>query len=84
MRRNVGQYVRFPQFVLLQIEFRSDYFRRVSSRARKTADMADVNQMLRPAITRRPLGVWAAVAVIMIFASSVGALWLATELASLF
>lgn len=45
--------------------------------------MADVNQMLRPAIARRPFGVWALVAGVMIIASSFGALWLATELAKL-
>jgi hypothetical protein len=42
--------------------------------------MANVNPA--PAITRRPFAFWAAMAVVMIFASSTFALWLATTLAS--
>lgn len=41
--------------------------------------MATVN----PAITRRPIAFWAAMTVLMIFASSTVALWLATTLVNL-
>lgn len=44
--------------------------------------MANVTPAIPPAITRRPLGFWAAMAVVMIFASSTAALWLATEIAN--
>ncbi len=43
--------------------------------------MATVNPTVTPAITRRPFGFWAAMAGVMIFASSTVALWLATEVA---
>jgi hypothetical protein len=44
--------------------------------------MANVNPAITPAITRRPFAFWAAMAVVMIFASSTVALWLATEIAN--
>jgi hypothetical protein len=43
--------------------------------------MATVTPAITPAISRRPFGLWAAMVVLMIFASSTFALWLATELA---
>jgi hypothetical protein len=43
--------------------------------------MATVNPTITPAISRRPFGLWAAMVVLMIFASSTLSLWLATELA---
>ena len=44
--------------------------------------MSDVTSNLSP-ITRRPFAFWAAMAVLMIFASSTLALWLATTLSDL-
>jgi hypothetical protein len=44
--------------------------------------MSDVTSNLVP-ISRRPFAFWAAMAVLMIFASSAVALWLATTLADM-